>query len=381
LLLLGVGAYGRTRADAPSEPDPSTTSGEEQTARSDGPQPSEADVAVPVEGAPVRRGTLVVTITAMGEADAWRRTVLLAQVAGRIERVHVHEGDRVGSGALLTTVDPTDLSLAVREARARLRTAEAEFRDLTLFDDRIDDATLRKEREASARAKSGLDIAEIAVQQAQRDLARGTVRAPFGGAVASVRVVSGQQVRPGDEIMTIADFDPIKVEVRVLESEVDYLAPGRPATISFAAFRDERFSGRVETINPLVETDARTARATIVVPNPRGRILPGMFARVSIDAHRFPNRLLVPKSAILERDRRAILFVFDGHQGSEGIAQWRYVTTGVANDSLVEILDRPGTETVRVGETVLTNGHHTLTHGVRVRLTTGSGDAANGELR
>ena len=78
--------------------------------------------------------------------------------------------------------------------------------------------------------------------------------------------------------------------------------------------------------------------------------------------------MLVPRSAILERDRRTMLFVFDGQEGGRGLAKWRYVTTGLQNDSLVEIVPSEETETVQPGETVLTEGHYTLIHDARVRL-------------
>jgi multidrug efflux pump subunit AcrA (membrane-fusion protein) len=123
----------------------------------------------------------------------------------------------------------------------------------------------------------------------------------------------------------------------------------------------------VETINPVVESGTRTARVTVVVPNPGGRILPGMYARVSLEARRFADRVLVPRSAILERDRRTMLFVFDG-QNARGLAKWRYVTTGLQNDSLVEIVPNADTDSVKPGEVVLTEGHYTLIHDALVRL-------------
>jgi membrane fusion protein, multidrug efflux system len=206
----------------------------------------------------------------------------------------------------------------------------------------------------------------VRVRRAELDLSRTRLSAPFAGRVASVRVVSGQWVRPGDELMTLVALDPIRVEVQVLESEIGYLTPGRGAQVSFAAFPAETFAGRVLTVNPLVESGSRTARVTVLVPNPEGRILPGMYARVSLEAQRFPDRLLVPRSALLERDRRAMLFVYEGDERG-GLAKWRYVTPGRMNESLVEIVSSADTDSVAPGEIVLTGGHHTLIHDARVR--------------
>lgn len=326
------------------------------------------DVAIPVQGREAVRGELVMSVNAAGQAEAWQKTVLVAQVNGRVVVLPVREGDAVAGGRNVVALDGAEYQLAVEEAQAGLRDAEGKYREATLFDDRIEDEAVRRDRAAASRTRSGLEAADVRLRRARLDLARTRLAAPFAGRVASLKVVPGQWVRQGDELMTIVDLDPIRVQVQVLESEIAHLTPGRTADVSFAAFPDERFTGRIETINPIVESGTRTARATVLVPNPGGRILPGMYARVSLEARRYPDRVLVPRTAVLERDRRTMLFVYDP-AGSDGLAKWRYVTTGLQNDSLVEILSQNvETDSVKPGETVLTEGHYTLIHDARVRL-------------
>jgi membrane fusion protein, multidrug efflux system len=326
------------------------------------------DVAIPVQGAEAVRGTLVLSVTAAGQAEAWQRAVVVAQVGGRVVHLPHREGDAVGAGGALVGLDGAEYALAVEEAEAALRDAQGKYREATLFDDRIADAEVRRDRDAAARARSGLDAAEVRVRRARLDLQRTRLGAPFAGRVASLRVVPGQWVRQGDELVTVVSLDPIRVEVQVLESEIAHLAPGRTAEVGFAAFPGERFTGRVQSINPIVESGTRTARVTVLVPNPGGRILPGMYARVSLEAQRYDDRILVPRSAILERDRRTMLFVYEPG-AADGLAKWRYVTTGLQNESQVEILtDGVETDSVAAGEVVLTDGHYTLIHDARVRL-------------
>jgi HlyD family secretion protein len=326
------------------------------------------DVAIPVQGSAARRGELVMSVSAAGQAQAWQKTVLVAQVNGRIVGLPVREGDGVGAGQGVVALDGAEYQLAVEEAQAALRDAEGKFREATLFDEQIEDADVRRDRAAASRTRSGMETAEVRLRRARLDLSRTRLASPFAGRIASLKVVPGQWVRQGDELMTVVDLDPIRVEVQVLESEIAHLTPGRTADVSFAAFPDERFTGRIQTLNPIVESGTRTARVTVLVPNPGGRILPGMYARVSLEARRYADRVLVPRTAVLERDRRSMLFVYDP-AGSDGLAKWRYVTTGLQNDSLVEILsDGVDTDSVKPGETVLTEGHYTLIHDARVRL-------------
>lgn len=368
VLLMVGGIYLRLKGPNGDE----ESSGSSQTEGGDASSLSSATnfattVPVPVEGAQVVRDTLVISVSAAAEAAAASRATLRTQLQGPITRVRVRENDVVRPGQVLIDIDSTEYALRVAAAEGQVAQARANYRELVLFDDQIEDPEVRAERERVARAKSGLDQAEVALKQAQLELERARVRAPFGGRVADLKVVSGQWVNTGDELLTVVDIDPIKVEVQVLESEVPLLAGGRGATITFAAFPGETFSGRIATINPLVESDTRTARVTVEIPNPEGRILPGMYARVALEARKLPDRVLVPRSAILERDRRTMLFVFEG-ENDVGYAKWRYVTTGLANDSLVEIVENPETDMVAPGEWVLTDGHYTLIHDAYVRL-------------
>ncbi len=369
VLAAGTGAYFWLFAGKASG-DGSTTDSTSRRPDVSATETFSTDVAIPVEGAKVERDTLVISVSAAAQAAAQRDSRILAQVAGRVMDVTVRDNDRVVAGQLLVVIDTTEYALGLARAEANLARTQASFRELTLFDDQIADSAVRVERARVARAKSGLAEAEVSVREADLQLQRTRVTAPFAGRAASVKVMPGQTVRVGDELATVVDLNPIRVVVQVLESEVGLLAAGRRAFVSFAAFPGEEFAGRIETINPVVAQDTRTANVTVTIPNSESRILPGMYARVALEARKFPNRILVPRAAVLERDRRTMLFVFqgDGEGATTGLAKWRYVTTGLANDSLVEIVANPETEMVQPGEIVLTDGHYTLIHDARVRL-------------
>lgn len=356
--VFAAGLYVTTRADAGAD-DPAGSASDGVSAAASA---FATDVAIAVEGAEVVQGDLVLSVTASGQAEAWRGTRLTAEVSGRVDRVPVRESQGVAAGAVVLALDPVDYQLALQEAEARKARVEADYRERILFDQTLE-ADVRTERQAAARIRSGLDEAELGLRKAQLDLERTRVRTPFAGRVASLNVVPGQLVRAGDELMTLVALDPIKVQVQVLEGELAHIGPGARAQVRFSAFPDRVFEGTVETINPLVEEETRTARVTVLVPNRDARILPGMYARVELEAQRIPDRVMVPRTAILERDRRTMLFVYE-----DGRAKWRYVTTGLENEQYVEIRENPDTDTVRPGEVVLTAGHFTLTHDATVRL-------------
>lgn len=328
------------------------------------------DLPQPVTGFEVMRDTLWVTVNAAGRAAAPRLAALNAQVEGVVESVEVRENSRVQAGDVLLQIDTTEIALDLAQARSDVQSAEAEYERITLFDDEITDPEVRTLRQRNARVSSGLAAAEVRLEQEQLRMRRATVRAPFGGRVANLEVVPGQYATPGTELVTVVDLDPIEVDVSVLEAELGYLTEGRRASVTFAAFPGETFVGRVETINPIVDAEQRTGRVTVVLANPGGRIKPGMYAEVALDAESFPDRLMVPRAALLERGegvRRTMLFVYEPEGEDQGLAKWRYVTPGVENERFVEIV--PSDEgTVAPGEIVLIDGHHYLAHDTRVRL-------------
>jgi membrane fusion protein (multidrug efflux system) len=330
LLISGAGVYLRINSHQEASGQSPEGPAEDLPANSAGDAFS-TDLAVAVEGAEVQLDTLVLNVGAAGEAASWQQTAVRSQVGGQVRAVRVGENQAMAQGAVLIEIDPTEYQLSLEEAQARLRQAEVSYRETTLDDDRIEDPRVRAERDSAARARSGLEAARVAVSRAEINLMRTRIVAPFPGRIANRKVVPGQYVTVGDELLTVQSMDPIRVDANVLEGDIGDLTVGRTARVTFAAFPGEVFEGRIQTINPVVDHEFRTARVSISVRNPSGRILPGMFARASLDAQRLPDRILVRVAAILERDtRRTLVYVF-----ADGRAKWMYVTPGRCNGTYV----------------------------------------------
>lgn len=328
------------------------------------------EIAVPVEGARVRRDTFVIWVESAGQAAALRSAPLLADVAGQVLEAPVREGAAVAVGDLLARIDPTEYRIRVKEAEAGLDQARARFQELTLGDERIESEELRRERERMARIRSGLAAAEAALERAEYELAKTRIRAPFGGLVANLAVVEGSRVGAGDSVATVLDLSRVDVDVDVQETSLPFVEVGREARATFPALPGETFRGRVVTVNPLVNPQTRTGRVTLRLANPEARVRPGMYADVEIAGRLLSGRTFVPRPAIVERDRRQVVFVFEPEVpgGSTGLAQWTYVTTGLENDRYVEIVAAEETEVPEPGTVVLVDGHATLTHDARVRI-------------
>ena len=331
-----------------------------------------AGVAVPVEGARVRRDTFVLWIEAEGTAEARRRATVRAEVAGPVVELPVREGERVGEGELLARIDSTSYALEVRKARAAYEQAMADFRSSMIGTEGMDlTEEERQERRRQARVRSGVTRAEVDLEKARQELAKTRIQAPFAGRVANLTVSRGARLESRDSVATVLDLSQVEVDVNVLQESVPHLQPGRRARVSFTALPGDTFPGRVATINPLVDEETSSVRVTVRLRNPEARVLPGMHATVEIAGRRYADRLFVPREAIVERQRRTVVFLFapSDSAGDTGRAKWTYVSTGLENDRFVEIgPEEEGGEVPSPDRVVLVEGHTTLVHDARVRL-------------
>lgn len=333
-----------------------------------------SEIAVPVQGAVIRRDTFVVWIDAEGRAAALRSAPLHAEVEGPVLEVPVREGQRVQPGDLLARIDSEPYELSVRRAQSEVDRAQAEFENLTLFDEEIEDPEVRQGRERQARIRSGLSTAEADLEQAEYELAKTRILAPFAGRLANLAIVQGSRLRTGDSVATVIDLSRIDVEADVLETELPYIQLGRDVRVNFPAIPDETFTGRVVTINPLVNPESNTARVTVRLSNPEARIVPGMFGKLEIAGRLLADRMFVPRDAIVERSgsgrRREVIFVFDPNEpGSDrGGAKWKYVTTGVESGGFIEVSPETEQDGFEPGQIVLVEGHATLIHDARVQI-------------
>jgi HlyD family secretion protein len=189
-------------------------------------------------------------------------------------------------------------------------------------------------------------------------LERTRITAPFAGRVANLVAETGQQVSPGQRLLTLVADQPIKVEADVLEAGRVRLRPNQTARVWIPAVDSLPRTGRIVTLNPLVNPESGTGRVTVALPNPDGRLVAGLFARVELEAASLPDRLRVPPEALLVRQGRDLVFRIRA-----GRAVWTYVTTGVRTPRFVEIV-----EGLQPGDTVAVAGHFSLAHDAPVQL-------------
>ncbi|MDQ3605064.1 MAG: efflux RND transporter periplasmic adaptor subunit [Gemmatimonadota bacterium] len=191
--------------------------------------------------------------------------------------------------------------------------------------------------EAARRRLLLWDISPAQIQQIERtgQVRRTlTLHAPFTGFVVEKNVQQGQSVQPGEALYRLADLTQVWVEADVYEQDLRFVRLGEPVSVEIAAYPGERLTGRVSYLYPEVRQDTRTARVRIPLANPGGRIKPGMFATVHLDAPEAERALLVPRDAVMRTGTRDIVFVEQG----PGAYELREVRVGSEVNGDVQIL-------------------------------------------
>jgi len=152
--------------------------------------------------------------------------------------------------------------------------------------------------------------------------------------VIEKRVTRGQYVSAGQSLYTVADLSEVWVEADIYEEELPLVSEGARATVSVAAYPGESFQGRVTYIYPFVEAQTRTVRVRIALANSDGRLKPGSYVDVVLDAT-LGEGIVVPTNALLDSGIEQHVFVAHGN----GYFEPRPVTVGQRLGDSIQILD------------------------------------------
>ena len=273
-----------------------------------------------------------------GEIAGARDAQLASAAGGYIERISVSDGEPVKAGQQLVRVNAAIYG-------AQLEQSEAELRRLESVVELASQAQLDGLR-------TQVRINKASAELARTNLSRAVLKAPFDGVVSQVSGEVGEIASPGSPLVRVVQLDPVHVTISVSDRDVGSLREGMAAQVSAEAV-PEVLAGRVIHIDPAADLKTRTFRTEIEVPNPDGRLRPGMIASVSITEKLAEGAVVLPQDWLVTRADGVGVFVDDG-----GVARWRPVTPGaVVHD---QVIIQAG---LSVGERVVITGHRGLADG------------------
>ncbi|MDP5185698.1 MAG: efflux RND transporter periplasmic adaptor subunit, partial [Alishewanella sp.] len=252
---------------------------------------------------PVRLATAQVELQLPGTlaADESRIQTISAWSGGRIEQAYVNRtAQTVKAGEPMLEIFSPDLIVIQQELlqAKQLSASRGSLPAGTTLD--------------SARRR--LRLLGVPVTQIEQILQREqlqdtvTISAPVSGIITEKWVNQGAYVSTGQPLFTVMALDQLWLELEVFEQQLALLQPGLALEVSLPAFAGETFSASIELIEPLLNTSSRSARVRALLPNPSGRLQPGMLAQASVTIP-LAETLLIPASAVLFTGKQSLVYV------------------------------------------------------------------------
>jgi membrane fusion protein (multidrug efflux system) len=319
-------------------------------------------------------------LSSIGTLIASQGVDVTTQVAGVVTEIYFESGQDVEQGAKLVQLDVAVELADLASGKATLQEAEVAFqRQNDLINKRVtSEANLD-----TARAKR--DTAQATVKRVEAVIAQKLIVAPFSGRLGIRKVEKGQYVSAGPALTSLQALDPIRVDFPMPEQSIGKLRIGQMVSLTVDAFPGQMFKGEIQSLDARVAQDTRTLLVRGLLPNKERKLLPGMFANVTVHAGEPVETVTVPRTAVTYSLYGDSVYVVKpappqsgqaqgqagGAQAQEAqksaepalIADRRFVRTGQVREDRVAIIDG-----LVAGEEVVTTGQIKLNPGASIRI-------------
>jgi RND family efflux transporter MFP subunit len=314
-----------------------------------------------------QQGILAKYFKYKGTVSAWKTANIVPDASGRVGRILKKQGDKVGQGELLATLDMTSLELMQKQARAAMAVAQTAYQNAKLNAERMKKMLENKaiSQMQYENTQLALDAADTQAKSAKANLdlvdytaKNAYMKAPFAGIIAAKNMEEGDMINPmmgmGQSILTLMDLSKVKVTVDSPAEEIEKIRIGQKCLVNISSRPGETFVGEVYSKNLAADPLSKTFKVEIKIDNPEMKIKAGVYADIAIEYIHKENVYLLPLSALLAGDKQVMV-------NDNGIARKRTVTVGLKDNSRFEVLSGAGP-----GDQVLVEGNYDLKEGTTI---------------
>ena len=296
---------------------------------------------------PVRRQALAAGLQASGTVavDETRQHVIAPRFDGWVDTLQANQtGMAVRRGQPLATVYSPQLMAAQEDYRV----ADAALRQLR-GGDAASLQSMQRLRDAAKRRLLNWGIGAGQLEHiAHLPPGNLAITAPASGVIVEKPVVQGTRFGAGDTLLRLADLSTVWVTVNVPAAQIGRVRLGQPARFTSPALAGQSFDGKVGFLQPVLDAASRTLAVRVALPNPDGRLRPGLFGNVTLAGDDGREGLTIPRSALIDSGERQTALV----EVAAGRFAPRPITIGLRNGDRVEVLDG-----LREGERVVVEGN------------------------
>jgi membrane fusion protein (multidrug efflux system) len=320
--------------------------------------PKEAAPPVITQVVQPKRGPITRNVTLPGDVKPYQQATLYAKVAGYLKMITVDKGDQVKEGTLLAEIEVPELLADRARYNAELEVADLDYRRLSESQKKLPDLVVPQTVD---NAKGKLEIAKASLERTETLLSFAKIIAPFSGVItkrmvdpgAFIPAATSGSTAQNASIVTLTDFNRVRVQVAVPELESSLISVDQPVKFTVEGLAGKSFDGKVTRFSYALDEATRTMLAEIELPNPKLELRPGMYATVKIGIERKEDALLVPIEALVQEKAGGSVFTIIDNK-----AKKLPVKTGFNDGTSVEIVSgiKPGQPVILVGKKALSDG-------------------------
>jgi membrane fusion protein, multidrug efflux system len=354
-----------------------------------GQQAAQQGEGVPVTVAHVEKKTVPQQITAIGTVEPMHSVQIRTQVGGALDGVHFREGQEVGKGDLLFTLDSRPYQAALAQAQSAVQRDKAKMVDAESNARRLEELVKKEyvtqQQAESARAdalslQAMVKSDEAAVDQAKLNLAYCAIRSPVTGRTGSVLVHAGNVVKANDAVLVVIDqVQPIYVSFAVPERVLPQIRAKAGERLPVAARLSDQRPGEVpessairgaveQGVLTFVDNAVNSVTGTILLKatfeNKDEALWPGSFAMATVTLGEIRDATVAPSQAVQRGQQGLYVFVVK----QDGTVESRPVVVAM-QDERQAVIEKG----LKPGETVVTDGQLRLAPGTRVQIKGGAG--------
>jgi membrane fusion protein, multidrug efflux system len=233
------------------------------------------------------------TLDVIGTTAAIQGVTVSADLPGTVAKINFESGQSVHAGDVLVELD-------TREERAQLAAAESD-RDLAKINYERDQQLVKEgvvPRMQSDTSSAQQKSTDAKVGEIKATIERKTIHAPFSGVLGIRQINLGQYLAAGAAIVSLQALNPIYVNFGVPQQQSSLVTAGRTLRLTSDDVPGVEFKGRVTAIDSVVNEATRNLQVQATLPNPGGKLRPGMFVQVQLGLGSSQNVVPLPASAI-----------------------------------------------------------------------------------
>lgn len=300
------------------------------------------------------------TMGLIGTAEAVQGVMVSADLPGAVAKINFVSGQSVRAGDVLIELD-------TRQERAQLASLEAQ-RDLASVnygrtEQLVKDGVVSRMEYDRATADQKQTVANVG--EIRATIERKTIRAPFSGILGIRKVNLGQYLAAGNPVVQLQALNPIYVNFGVPQQQVGQVKIGRNLNVTTENLAGQIFTGRVTAFDSVVDESTRNIQVQATLPNPQGKLRPGMFVQVKVGVGADRSVISLPASAINYAPYGDSVYVITDlkdpkGQTYRGVRQQFVKVEGSRGDQIAVISG------LKAGDEVVTSGVFKLRNGAAV---------------